>query len=408
MPVSINGSNTPTAGGAVYGDGTAYATTAAGTAGQVLTSAGASAPTWATPAVPGATTQYSLVGRNGLYGVATVPATNLADTRVTANLGAYGFAAGNFRDMQAPFWSSFYGKWFCLLQNGATPFWGLYSSSDGLNWYQMSENMTSIVGASGNGYVLPMSGSYNSLLAVDDSNGRFFYLYNDAGVIKVAYSNIGAVALIAATTTWTVVTLLAAGTAVGAAAYCKMATNAASGVVVNYTNSATGTSYVSVCPAGSTTFTQQTSATGASGNITALWYEENGKVLMPFAGGTGRVFYNISGNVNSGWGTAGGLTAPSPERRAFVANGYMVYMDSGGTIYYSTNGTTWASQNIISNALLGMMYTGSRFVTWSINTTWISSSNTFPATWSILSDGTNGTKTLSSFAAPIAQRVTAT
>lgn len=51
MPVSINGSNTPTAGGAVYGDGTAYATTAAGTAGQVLTSAGASAPTWSTPSV---------------------------------------------------------------------------------------------------------------------------------------------------------------------------------------------------------------------------------------------------------------------------------------------------------------------------------------------------------------------
>jgi hypothetical protein len=41
-----NSSATPTAGGAVYGTGTAYAFTAAGTAGQVLTSAGASAPTW--------------------------------------------------------------------------------------------------------------------------------------------------------------------------------------------------------------------------------------------------------------------------------------------------------------------------------------------------------------------------
>lgn len=73
MPVTINGSNTPTAGGVTYGDGTTYANTAAGsaggvlysagssapaftaagTSGQVLTSAGASAPTWATP-VPGA------------------------------------------------------------------------------------------------------------------------------------------------------------------------------------------------------------------------------------------------------------------------------------------------------------------------------------------------------------------
>ncbi len=42
-----NNTATPTAGGAAYGTGTAYATTAAGTAGQYLKSNGASAPTWA-------------------------------------------------------------------------------------------------------------------------------------------------------------------------------------------------------------------------------------------------------------------------------------------------------------------------------------------------------------------------
>jgi hypothetical protein len=41
-----NSSATATAGGAVYGTGSAFAFTAAGTAGQVLTSAGASAPVW--------------------------------------------------------------------------------------------------------------------------------------------------------------------------------------------------------------------------------------------------------------------------------------------------------------------------------------------------------------------------
>jgi hypothetical protein len=41
-----NSSATATAGGAVYGTGTAFAFTAAGTAGQVLTSAGAGAPVW--------------------------------------------------------------------------------------------------------------------------------------------------------------------------------------------------------------------------------------------------------------------------------------------------------------------------------------------------------------------------
>jgi len=44
-----NGTATPTAGAIAYGTGSAYAFTAAGTTGQVLTSNGSSAPTWATP-----------------------------------------------------------------------------------------------------------------------------------------------------------------------------------------------------------------------------------------------------------------------------------------------------------------------------------------------------------------------
>jgi hypothetical protein len=49
LPIANGGTNstaTATAGGIAYGTGTAYAITAAGTAGQVLVSAGASAPTW--------------------------------------------------------------------------------------------------------------------------------------------------------------------------------------------------------------------------------------------------------------------------------------------------------------------------------------------------------------------------
>jgi len=45
-----NSTATPTAGAVPYGTGTAYAFTAAGTSGQVLTSNGSGAPTWATPA----------------------------------------------------------------------------------------------------------------------------------------------------------------------------------------------------------------------------------------------------------------------------------------------------------------------------------------------------------------------
>jgi hypothetical protein len=52
-----NSTATPTAGGVNYGTGTAHAFTAAGTAGQILTSAGASAPTWQdnAPAFPSGT-----------------------------------------------------------------------------------------------------------------------------------------------------------------------------------------------------------------------------------------------------------------------------------------------------------------------------------------------------------------
>ena len=49
LPIANGGTNstaTATAGGSAYGTGTAFAFTAAGTAGQVLTSAGASAPVW--------------------------------------------------------------------------------------------------------------------------------------------------------------------------------------------------------------------------------------------------------------------------------------------------------------------------------------------------------------------------
>lgn len=56
MPVTIVGNNTPTAGGVVYGDGTNYASTSAGTSGQLLQSAGSSAPTWVAAPAGGDTT----------------------------------------------------------------------------------------------------------------------------------------------------------------------------------------------------------------------------------------------------------------------------------------------------------------------------------------------------------------
>ena len=50
LPIANGGTNgtaTPTLGGVAYGTGTAFAFTAAGTSGYVLTSQGAAAPIWA-------------------------------------------------------------------------------------------------------------------------------------------------------------------------------------------------------------------------------------------------------------------------------------------------------------------------------------------------------------------------
>lgn len=68
LPIARGGTNstaTPTAGGAGYGNGSAHAYTAQGTAGQVLTSNGAAAPTWQTPSA-GAGTVTSVAAGNGM------------------------------------------------------------------------------------------------------------------------------------------------------------------------------------------------------------------------------------------------------------------------------------------------------------------------------------------------------
>jgi hypothetical protein len=90
LPIANGGTNTnatPTAGGVTYGTGTAYAFSGVGISGQVLTSNGASAPTWTT--VGGLGTVTSITAGTGLTGgVITTNGTIALDTTaVTA--GSY-------------------------------------------------------------------------------------------------------------------------------------------------------------------------------------------------------------------------------------------------------------------------------------------------------------------------------
>jgi hypothetical protein len=109
LPIANGGTNstaTPTAGGVGYGTGTAHAYTTAGTSGYILTSGGASAPTWTsttgsgsvvlntsptliTPAL-GAATATSLIS-------GSVTTTN--STSATSTNGAFSYGTNSFSDV---------------------------------------------------------------------------------------------------------------------------------------------------------------------------------------------------------------------------------------------------------------------------------------------------------------------
>jgi hypothetical protein len=88
LPIANGGTNStaaPTAGGAAYGTGTAYAVTAAGTSGQVLTSAGASAPTWSSLPANVSSISFGSIGLTP--STATTGAVTVGGTLGTANGG---------------------------------------------------------------------------------------------------------------------------------------------------------------------------------------------------------------------------------------------------------------------------------------------------------------------------------
>lgn len=97
LPIANGGTNstaTPTNGGVVYGTGTAQAYSAAGTSGQVLTSAGAAAPTWTT--ATNANTASAIVQRDGSgnFSAGSITGSNFSDATGTynVNLGSGGTA----------------------------------------------------------------------------------------------------------------------------------------------------------------------------------------------------------------------------------------------------------------------------------------------------------------------------
>ena len=91
VPIASGGTNataTPTAGAIAYGTGTAYAFTSVGTAGYVLQSNGASAPSWVAVSTPNNGTLTLAVAGTGLSGSQTFTANQASNVTFTVTSNA--------------------------------------------------------------------------------------------------------------------------------------------------------------------------------------------------------------------------------------------------------------------------------------------------------------------------------
>ena len=145
-----NSSATPTAGGAGYGTGTAHAYTAAGTVGQVLTSQGASAPTWTTVASSGGTvTSVSVTSANGFAGTVANATTTPAITLTTSITGVL---KGNGTAISAATSGTDYSAGTSALATGilkSTTTTGALTIAVACTDYQTAQSVTGIVKSSG-------------------------------------------------------------------------------------------------------------------------------------------------------------------------------------------------------------------------------------------------------------------
>lgn len=152
LPIANGGTNstaTPTAGAIPYGTGTAFAFTAAGSAGQVLTSNGSSAPTWGT-------VSSSNVG-DVLYSTQAPSASWLACNGATYLQSAYPALyakLGILGTPYAPIWTSYQQSYItnCVIYNSSDSKYyapmrvagqstgAIWSSTDGISWTSLTNS----------------------------------------------------------------------------------------------------------------------------------------------------------------------------------------------------------------------------------------------------------------------------
>jgi hypothetical protein len=172
LPIANGGTNgtaTPTAGAIAYGSGTAYAFTAAGTSGQVLTSNGSGTPTWSTPTAYATVTDDTTTNATRYPLFASATSGNLATEYVSSTKYQFNPSTGVLTS------TSFSGAGTGLTgtasslsiggnaatatsATSATTATNIAGGANGSVPYQTGSGATTFLAAGTNGYILTLSG----------------------------------------------------------------------------------------------------------------------------------------------------------------------------------------------------------------------------------------------------------
>jgi len=172
-----NGTATPTAGGIAYGSGTAYAFTAVGSSGQVLTSNGSGTPTWATPAssitlsddTTTNATRYPLFANatSGTVSTEYVSSTKYQFNPSTGVLTSTSFSGAGTGLTGTASSLSIGGN--AATATSATTATNLAGGANGSVPYQTGSGATTFLAAGTNGYVMTLSGGVPTWAAAASS-----------------------------------------------------------------------------------------------------------------------------------------------------------------------------------------------------------------------------------------------
>jgi hypothetical protein len=288
---NYNLDGSPTAGGIAYGTGPALAVSAAGTTGQVLTSATAGTPTWTTPTTGTVTSVAALtLGTTGtdlsstVANPTTTPVITLqVPTASAANRGALSAADWTtFNNKGSGTVTSVTGTAPVVSSGGTTPAISMAAATTSVNGYLTSTDWNTFNGK-GSGSVTSVAQSFTGgLISVAGSP------ITSSGTLALTVAGTsGGIPYFSSTSTWASSAALAAGSLVlGGGSGVTPATTATGTGVVTALGVNTGTAGAFVVNGGAL-------GTPSSGTVTNL---------------TGTASININGTVGATTAAAGKFT----------------------------------------------------------------------------------------------------